>query len=445
MNYFFFKSIIKRLSVVSLFFLVFSCKKDDRGAGLGLLEDGDYLNVQYVDTFQASAYTLPFDSIITSNQSALLLGVLNDPIFGQSRAAFSLQFRIPSSNLDWGTPNISRLDSIVLQLKYETFYGENTTPQSFYVYELDEDLESGKTYYSKKVSKVKPQIIGQLFNHRPNFEDSIKIGNNRIPPHMRIKLSNTFGNKILVESRSSKVANNVNFTQFLKGLKVVAESRSGNDQGAILQINPLSSVTKITMYYKRDNDTIQQFQDFVSNSASIRFSEFSFNYQGTEVEQQLNDTTLGRQKIYLQSMGGVRPRITFPTLKNFLQNNQIVVNKAELIVPIDLFNTNTIKYRIPERLILFGYTADGPKTLTFDPNNPGESNLYYFSSFSESTRSFSFLLTRHLAAVSKDLYSDNGYVILPEAGAINANRCIIFGPNSQESRIRIKLTYTKLN
>ena len=79
--------------------------------------------INVVDTFSVVGFSQLEDSLQTSNLNSgnWLLGSFNDPVFGISASTMYTQFRLPSSNVDFGDG--ATIDSVVMYLSYAGAYG----------------------------------------------------------------------------------------------------------------------------------------------------------------------------------------------------------------------------------------------------------------------------------------------------------------------------------
>src|SRR5437868_4395760 len=135
---------IRHILFFAIVIFAFSCKKKTPAdIGLPLLPGEDLLNALFTDSTTLVAHTVKDDSLNTKNVNPVLLGNINDPIFGITKSSLFTQLSLSKANPDFGTNPV--LDSAVLSLVYSVsgttiqHYG-NLTPQKFDVYELTEPL-----------------------------------------------------------------------------------------------------------------------------------------------------------------------------------------------------------------------------------------------------------------------------------------------------------------
>ncbi|HEY4799203.1 MAG TPA: DUF4270 family protein, partial [Bacteroidia bacterium] len=220
---------VRYFTIAAFIAFAFSCKKKTpENIGLPLLPGTDLLNAQYTDTLTLVAHTVKDDSLLMFNpynKPALqLLGNMNDPIFGITKASIFTQFALSVTNPAFGTNPL--LDSAVLSFAYYTnrSYGNlsSSSPQKFDVYELSESLNYDSTYYSNKLKQYyTTQQIGST-TVVPDIKDSVLVGTPpKLPPQLRIKLSKVmFQNFLDNPTYTSTYAGDVNFQNVFKGIYV---------------------------------------------------------------------------------------------------------------------------------------------------------------------------------------------------------------------------------
>jgi hypothetical protein len=151
----------------------------------------------------------------------------------------------------------------------------------------------------------------------------------------------------------------------------------------------------------------------------------------------MGDTTLGNQKIYLQCMGGVKTKIFFPYLMNWVKDYKIALNEAQLV-----FKNNDPENSLtpPSNLSLFSITDEGK--IDFLPDEY-ESELYFDGKYNNS--SYRFRITRHLQDILNEIDPNNGLYLMIAGASLNAGRVVLNGPSNPQDSLRLRLVYTKPN
>lgn len=434
--------------------------------GLDVQPENDLLNVGYQDTTTIYTRTVKGDSLTTDESSISngtgLIGKYIDPVFGTASASMYTQVRLPSniSPTTFGTAPIC--DSIVLSLVYEgTFYGKKERKQQkLNVYQLNESMSVSNTYYSTStLSKSTTDLTaanGHIFTPRP--VDSITVFDNPVKPQLKpqllVPLDVLFGQLLLNNGTAGSLATNADFQNILNGIYITTENTTGllAGEGNILHFKMGES--KITLYYR--NSTTSPFislkYDFSLGSVA-RFNHFEHNYTAglgaiPDLTNQLSTPTQTQNNtVYIQSMAGVRTKIEFPHLMDWVKDGLIGVNKAELVISVDtsdiLATYNIDTFAQPAALILFGINDDGT---TYAIPDAFEGSNYFGGSFNSGNFQYRFNISRYIQQVLDGDRNNNGLYLLASNGVIFANRVLICGGPSSSSRpMKLNITYTKLH
>lgn len=430
--------------LVPLFALIlcifFSACNDDNGSiGLDLL--GEELGNRFTDSTEIVAYTVREDSISTKNLLNNVIGYVNDPIFGSTKAGVAAQFLLSGNSVDFGDSPI--LDSIVLSLKYTGFYGDTMSPVTIRVHELSEKLESSKEYYHNSEVAYKPENLtdgNYTLYPRPNtpvlLDTAIKES------HFRIPLSESFGYHFLDNKDMMRDA--ATFANFFYGLYIVAEQTSGI--GNLTYINLTSSLSGIQIYYTKNNK--KHLYTLVTSSTGVRYNTFEHNFSHgdasflAQVIDTPADTTLGTEKLYVQAGGGVTTKIAFPSIKEKLGGKQLVINKAELVIT-NIDNDNF--FTEPAKLRVSGVAPSGK--LVYIPDDAVyTSENYYGGIYDAEKREYRIRITKYIQQLLlNDEYQNHIYLKVSGAG-IRGNRLILSGTNpttNPDSRLRLEISYTQ--
>ncbi len=437
------KQVLLSLFVITI--LILSCNKEFDKIGLDIQPAEDKLNVKYNDTTTLVTYSVREDSIPTGNSSVSLLGSYKDPIMGKSTASIYTQLRLSIAGYNFGEAPI--LDSLILSLAYSGSYGDTTTSQTVKVYELSGKLYPDSSYYSNhNIQKCDVELANYTFIPKPH--DSVVVGNDTLPPQLRINLSSItseLGNKLLNASETD-LEDNENFLEFFHGLFITAEPVEAD--GAILYFDLMSTISQMVIYYQNAEEDSLQF-NFVINDNCARFNNYNHNnYEDAIPEfknQVLNsDTSLGDNMLYLQALGGVKTKIRFPNIKDFISSGNIAVNQAMLIIKGIEENDD---YEPPSRLALVKINEEGKTEILIDQY---EGDIYFGGTYISSDNEYRFRISRHIQHLLTGSETDYGLYLMISGSSIKADRLTIYGANPNppiplEDRIRLALTYTILN
>jgi hypothetical protein len=420
--------------VVFLLLIVSSCKKEPQSIGLDLVGKNPLL-VQYSDTTTIIAYSVLDDSIRTDGTQISLLGSIYDSVFGKTTASLYTQFSLAIVSPDFGTN--AQCDSMILAISYAGYYGDTLTFQTVKVFELTDSLTSDTSYYSNQTITYDPTLLAD-YSFQPKPKDTVWIDGEPHNALFRIPMNTILGNKI-IEAPSDVLASNKSFKEMFKGLYITMDPLMNPGTGAILYMNFYNSLSTIYLYYHNDENDSLLYRLSLNSTSLLRFGNFNhYGYAEATPEfrnQLLNgDTTLGNQLIYLQSMGGVKTKIRFPYLMNWVKDHKIAVNEAQLIIK----NHEPASVLVPpSQLSLFNINDEG--TIAVLPDQ-FESEQYFDGNYTNGT--YRFRITRHMQDILNNEDPNNGLYLMISGASVNSTRVVLNGPQNAQDSLVLRLIYT---
>lgn len=432
---------------------------------LGSCEEPDDIGMNLIEspvstsgnTFSVAAYSVPEDSVPTNLSARNLLGFFNDPVFGSTRTSIFTEFRLTEDSLFLGDDPY--LDSVVLELYYAGYYGNYTTKQNVRIYELNENFpepEDGAFYSTLSIDHKETSIIDTLV--RPIPDDSVSVGHHKYPPHLRIRLSDDtgdFGKKLINASGTEHFADNDAFREYFKGLYITVDDLPQDDEGAVLYFNlritqAVASNSTIRLYYHLEGDTISRTWSFPASESKRATSIEQFDYENAHeyLKKQVveGETSYGDSLLFLQSMAGINVFINFQeTLDSLTKNQNVFVNKAKLIIPVDMDFSDENYYSEedtppPSRLYLLKKDKDG-KLHHIEDSKFG----YFGGQYDDDKKEYRMNITQHFQELLEDPESNYGMMLVIAESHSNANRVILKGPGRGENPLRLELIYTVLD
>ncbi|MFH1297199.1 MAG: DUF4270 domain-containing protein [Bacteroidota bacterium] len=430
-------------------FIVVSCKKDPYELGLDLLPPSDTLYVDLFDTVTIQAYSVLDDSIRTDEMSMLVLGSIMDPVFGKTTASFYSQFFLSSEQIDFGIN--PKLDSLVLILYYKTSYGDTNTLQQVRVFEMSHDLILDSSYYSNQsVGTYGLELANLTYMPRPH--DSVIIWGEPVAPHLRINLSNQtnyLGNKILF-APDNILSSNTEFIRFMKGLYV--EATPVSSRGALVNFESSDGLSKLILYFHNEDKGDSLHFDMPIYPPAARFN--TFDHHGyldasPEFKQQVlfHDTALGKNRLYLQTLGGVKIKIRLPFIRSLNELGPIAINSAVLTFKNPDADTTL---QPPTQLAMYKVDTAGKLGVIIDELDGID---YFGGTYNKKDRAYWFRLTRHIQRLlisdtlkNYDLYvyASNPLIRAPLINRVTLNGSDPFFSPSAGDKLKLRITYTKL-
>lgn len=423
-------TLITRITTIflSVFFLFLVSCEEENSIGFDLIPVGDRIII-YEDTQSVVLAKTITDHIITTDERSLcLLGSCEDDVFGMSKAEFVTEIRL-SKNAVWFGDN-PKIDSIFLYLDYSGYYGDTSVMQNIKIHKLTENINDTLTYYSNSKVSFEPEFYNKYYKPSPSDSNNLKI---RLPLE--------FGQELL-DIDTAYLEDNDSFKEIFKGLYFSTD----NIGASIIYFDILSSVSKITMYYSNDtsitNEDTLSF-DFLLNEYCARFNIYEHQYQNSDISQNLfNENS---ERIFLQSMGGLKAQIKFPFAEDWIetvaQAEHVSIVQAEIICKVEENNMNM--FPPPEKLILElidrNEGFDAPSDYYIDNNID---NNYFDGYFDSLNNCYSINITQYFQNLIDNNIENNGLFLLPTKSKVAANRVILY--NSGNDKIYLKIRYSKL-
>jgi len=414
-----------------LFIGIWSCETDSK-IGLEITPPGERFTYHIDSSSLVKVNTLRQDSLTTEKRTRSLLGAMADPVFGKSRAGILTQLRLSSNDVDFGE-NV-QLDSAVLLLKYQSALGDTTQVQHIRVHEIQEDLFFDSIYYSNlDISNYYTGINPVAeFDYLPTpGADSLLI-----------RIDNQLGEKILLAD-PSHLQDNASFLEYFKGLYL--ESEFVDQGGSIVYFDLSGGDSRMTLYYKNSDEDSLKYE-VVINSNCTWINKFEHDYNSSEAEAFINDTTIDFGRVYLQSMAGLRAHTRFEFSDSLLEmsNEGISINKAELIIPVAQEYIVEGK-PVPGSIQIFNALEDGTNDFIGDIFLGEE---YYGGYYDSQTGEYSFNLAKYVQDLldpdPEYRLKNTGLFIVVKDSRISANQ-VVLNNFEQGEKMRLVITYTLIN
>ena len=414
------------IATMAIAILFTACKKEWNELGSQLVVSDD-LELFSFDEQEIKISVVKEDSLRSLNSSTSYIGYLNDPNFGYTSASLYTEFRIPSTDVDFGVS--AQVDSIVLSLDIAGYYGDTLSPLTISVREMLETIETTTTdtldvetfvnIYSTDDFDVDPQLLNNA------QQELLPIASSKL----KITLSNTFAQQFL-DADSANFSDNESFQSFFNGLYIAVNQ--GLENGLLLELDLLNESSKLTLYYHNEiSDSLSY--DFQINSSADRMTRWSHDYSATEIESALNMEFVSQG--YVQGGVGLRTYVELPDL-NSLKDSNYVFHSAELIIPYISNELDSIFYG-PSKLGLAAVNSDGNlEVLTEDQNIQG--STYFDGNRDEITQTYTFNIARYIHKVVQEGYTNRLALYVPTS--VSQPQRLIINNNAQDgSGLRLKL------
>ncbi|MFH4963613.1 DUF4270 domain-containing protein [Gaetbulibacter sp. M235] len=299
------------------------------------------------------SYNKKLDSLKINNLNSSLLGVFNDPAYGQTTASIITQLTPSEYSPKFGTNPI--IDSVVLTIPYfnritgtdnnnpvytiqDSLYGSAPIKLSIYQnnyflrdFNPNEDLNVTQNYYSNASGTINATDNFAITEGGAiNFDtqkgplvyenDSLVFSSNAIilktiatdgteaferkTPALRDTLNPAFWKALIIDKQDDAVLSNANnFYNYFRGLYFKAEAK--NNDGSMILLDFGGTGSNITIYYSYDSSVegADRLTDsYVLNFTGNRLNTFINNYNLVSLEN--GDSTNGDEKLYLKGTEG---------------------------------------------------------------------------------------------------------------------------------------------
>ena len=406
--------------ILILFFLIIillSACDESSELGLEVQPNSDKIEIFnnfLTQTGQLPSFDLttePVDSLRSDEPSSLLLGSIDDPIFGENISTFLTQISLSQSNIDLGNNPI--VDSVVLSYSYSGYYGDLTSINNIQVNYSDEKIYKDSIYYSNK-------DFSNFFTGSQDLLIDFTISpDSSSSPLLSMKLDNGIGQQIL-DLGNSNLADNQTFQENFGSFWISEMSLNSN---GVVYLNASGSNSSFTVYYQNDdNDSLQL--NFVLDGESARVNLFN--------EKPLSNLLVNESRSYIQSMAGFQTKIE---LQNINHIDSILSNKAINQVTLSFNVIEDGIYSPHQNLSLVRVDSLGNNIFLKDLTVEGAAHF----GGELDNNNYEFNITRFFSNyLINDTYTNELY-LLASGGVINANRTII-----DDNSIAITILYSDL-
>ncbi|MGS2725522.1 DUF4270 domain-containing protein [Psychroserpens sp. BH13MA-6] len=340
------KIALRNLAMLALLISSFiACDKDFADIDSDIInnENATHFNT-IAEDFEVIAYTKPLSPVQTNNLPVNMLGVYNDPIYGNTTASIVTQVEPNLLDPDFGTGVV--LDSVVLTVPYfstltevdeegvasfdlDSVYGSDPIKLSifesnYYLRDFNPEenanLGDPQLYYANMTTGVdninSNQLEGiELNGTSPTIDldnfvpsplqiplwDEEEVVTTRLAPALRLNLSPGYWyNKIILMEGQPELSNQNNFKNYLRGIYFKAEPTGS--QGNLSLLNFGASAANITLYYSKDSAT--EDGERVNSTYVLNFTQNRVNFISNDFTINQGDETNGDANLFLKGGQG---------------------------------------------------------------------------------------------------------------------------------------------
>ncbi|OEK09382.1 hypothetical protein A8C32_11725 [Flavivirga aquatica] len=350
------KKTIKSLkfSIAFLFTVLFfiACDKDFNTIESDVLGKNNTNFTTKEGVIPITAYNKKLEALQINNLASSLLGVFNDPAYGQTTASIITQITPVSFNPDFGENPV--IDNVTLNIPYfssaistdnegnvqytlDSLYGNPKAEYRLTIYQNNyflRDFDPNATtsdntqkYYSNANSGInttenfafngnslinfdsqKGGIIYQNNKFKPSAAAVItttgtgdSAAETRSVPAINILLDNTFWKETIIDKEGDAVlSSSDNFKNYFRGIYIKAEAVNG--EGSTVLINLASVDANITINYTSGATDARTESSYVLNFSGNRLNTFINNFDKVTLGD--GNKVLGDERLYLKGSEG---------------------------------------------------------------------------------------------------------------------------------------------
>ncbi|MBL1410257.1 DUF4270 family protein [Sphingobacterium faecale] len=440
------------LSLLATTVSFISCDKD---MSVSLDDSNDNLGVVVLDSMTINTSTYQLMHLPSASTGSMLVGKSTQPESGSITS--SSYFRVQLQTLINDIPSNAVFDSVNLVLRpsiNKYFYGDTTKAQTIAVHRVMEtialkDITNSIDQYNTPIYVTGPTI----FNDQKFDFDATALGEKTFFPRINsldsinIRLDQAFGQEIydMVKANDYNVTSNESFQQYLKGLVLVP----GNQNTAILGLNDTLQMNINYSYMGSDGFIKKGAKVITSSHKAFQYNNIEYDRTGTayasinSIDRELKSSA-SNGEVLLHAGSGLVAKINIPSLNDFMHEEDLAINKVELIV--ETKGNNFGHYPVPNALMLLIANSNGVpisyvrtpfsttvQQATFIPGNDSGVNGRYI-----------FNLIDYTKNINQSDYRGTSLLLSVASPALfgTVNNTIIATENGKP-KIKLNIVYTK--
>ncbi|WP_166670668.1 DUF4270 family protein [Olivibacter sp. XZL3] len=426
---------------------------------ISLNNTNDQLGAEIADSITVQAATYQLDPLPANGQGVMLVGKMSDEVTGD--LTVSSYFRIGNAEISSvSLPSDARLDSVSFALPYQGYYyGDTTAMQSLTLHRVTEDIElitesnaweederpvfaSGSTLFTNSSFNYDAAPLGSVsFYPKPTSKDTVFI-----------KLADSFGQDLWekIQNKTSQVTSSEEFLQYMKGFVL-----RPTNEASVLTAFPVDSIL-LNVYYSYTNTTdgkkVQENIQMKVTDNTYQFNEVQVDRSRSIISQLAADTegelpaSETNQQVVLQGLTGLVTKIQFPYLYEFVNRNDVIINKAELIVETPA--NSQVLYAAPTALNIMLANAYGvPTSLLTASYETTTQTAYLINDLSGGVGNgrYTFNLTEYVSnyrGADEDKKSAL-YLTIPTSDLLVKADRLLIGSADGRPMIKLRILYTK--
>jgi len=429
------------VSLILCGILFSNCERSNGSIGSGkFVEDRSELGEKLV--FPVVSYTSAWDSIFTRNPNHVVLGNLQDPVFGQVNSSFVTRFMLSKVSPDFGAG--TTCDSVKIRIAYTNHYGIQDDSIHLHVYPLITSLIDTVAYYSNDSVEYELPIVDTVLNI--NTRDTVFNGVNQLSGYLSFDADPAYFQEHIFDASiagESHFTDNNSFVEEIPGL-YFKDVGSGSTVAGYLDLESSGSLIQL-YYHTGETDTIpkvfnltfgQNFGDPILN-----FNLYEHDYSSAQFDLSMMDTVNGETVSYIQGGSGVRTYLKFPGLDTLIGQN-LSINRADL--RFHVVQGSASGYRFPNTLLVI-QDQDSSQQLIRDYRSIANQTGGGASRTDIREFRYDFNVTRMIHEFVNEREEILPVILAPAATSANLHRVVIGGGMHPVIPAEFNVYYTRSN
>jgi len=339
--------------ILGLALFIFACE-DPSELGLDLNPENGVFVAKFHDIPLGNSVLL-YEDILSDNTTRidsldnltsggrLLTGTFANQNFGNAQSRSFASLKLGSVGFSNDTLNFM-FDSLIFNIKVDYLYGNSILGNKrIYIHELTESLKSDTLYVTRNSTSYNDIPVGEF-----NFDLSV-LDTVWIDTVITTRLSDELGMRFLEEATVNDTTfwNNDEFGKFFNGFAFISDDINDMITGII----PENPSTYLRMHFHNANDTsfldfIFQDLDTIGGNSTKYYNNITLDRSGTPLEgitEYYTEFQTNNDLSYIQASTGVFTKINLQPYLEFLDTiDHLVINRAEIEIPVDTYTKNTI-------------------------------------------------------------------------------------------------------
>jgi len=438
------KKILKNWIITICLLSFFACNEDPTQIGISLMPEDDFFNVNVIDTLTIDAYTIGPVPIPSTNRYNFPFGCINDSIFGSLSIDFLIQLS-PAGYKSIGT--LLSIDSVLLEIEFDSYDGDSSYIPQLEVYRLIKPIDDTLKYSDLDVTEYyNPENLA--ISNTIQKDSTLKYS---------IYLNPILGSELLYND-STFFMNDSVFNSKFPGL-YIKSPRSVEKTGSL----KYGKKFNLTVYYTNTSGSSSyvfkfypDYDIFFNPYPDYKVSICHFDYSKGIIKN-INNPSIKDSLLYIQSLGGTQVIFSIPALSDLKAKlgNKIIINKAELILPMILDSNDFSTIKLTNQLGIRVINDDNTKKLLpEDFLNQTYTKSYIDGMYNSLTKSYRIIMTGYLQDFFRGKETSNKFQIFSallntsakrtDYNIFNLNRTVVANQNHPNRKLQFKLYYTKL-